>query len=315
MSNPVEVGGHGGPPLQGCDRGGLPERPRVICLHGFPDGPETFAPLRAMLEAQRVQTFAPRLPGHQSVDARDFLEAVRDKGAIAAALAALAEISAPFLAPPGPVHLIGHDWGAVLGYALVSQRARDDAGHLDARVSRFSRRISTFAALAIPPLVAPLTSALQHPRALTRFDYLASFQLPLVPERLIASPAFLAALTRRWSPGFTLPVEVTADVTRRYRDPAVRRAVLAYYRALVPRLTRPHEALATWRLLMSPPSIPTLVIRGDRDGCFVPEVFPDTVAKASLHAEVELVTTSSGHFPQLEATAAVAEAWLARHAG
>ncbi|HRE90820.1 MAG TPA: alpha/beta hydrolase, partial [Myxococcota bacterium] len=92
------------------------------------------------------------------------------------------------------------------------------------------------------------------------------------------------------------------------RDPAVRGAVLAYYRALVPRLTRPREAMTTWRLLSSPPELPTLVVRGERDGCFRPEVFPEAVARASAHGQIELVTTASGHFPQLEATAAVTDA-------
>lgn len=282
---------------------------RVVCLHGFPDGPETFGPLRAALEMAGIETFAPHLPGHHPDDAHAFLQAAKDQGAIPAALTALAAACEPFVAGSGPVHLIGHDWGAVLGYALVSSRARAGDRNLDDRVSRFSRRLYTFTALAIPPLVSPLRAALEHPAALTRFDYLASFQLPLLPERLVASPTFLAALTRRWSPGFTLPAPVTEGVTRRYRDPAVRRATLAYYRALLPRPARPREALTTWRLLSSPPSIPTLVVRGDRDGCFRPEVFPGAVAQASLHTPIELVTTVSGHFPQLEATAAVAEAW------
>lgn len=282
---------------------------RVICLHGFPDGPETFEPLRAALERAGIETFAPHLPGHHPDHAHAYLRAAKQQGTIPAALAALAAACEPFVASPGPVHLIGHDWGAVLGYALVSSRARAGDKHLDDRVSRFSRRLDTFTALAIPPLVAPFRAALEHPAALARFDYLASFQLPLLPERLIASPTFLAALTRRWSPGFTLPRAVTDNVTRRYRDPAVRLATLAYYRALVPRLSRPLEALSTWRLLTSPPAIPTLVIRGDRDGCFRPEVFPSAVALASVHQHIDLVTTASGHFPQLEATDAVAEAW------
>lgn len=292
-----------------------PSAAKVICLHGFPDGPETFGPLRASLEAAGVETSAPHLPGHRLDDAQAFLWAAREQGAIEAALVALADICEPLLAGPGPVHLIGHDWGAVLGHALVSRAARSGTSRLDPRVSRFSRRLSTFTALAIPPLVAPVQGALRHPGALTRFDYLAAFQLPFLPERLISSPGFLGALTRRWSPGFTLPPEVTDGVTRRYRDPAVRRAVLAYYRALVPRPSRPREALSTWRLLSSPPEIPTLVIRGDRDGCFRPEVFPEAVARAAVHAAVELVTVASGHFPQLEATEAVAQAWSERRLG
>lgn len=293
-----------------------PGSPRAICLHGFPDGPETFGPLCAALEAAGVRTFAPHLPGHRGEDAQAFLRATTELGAIPAALLALVEVCEPFIAEPGPVHLIGHDWGAVLGYALVSRSLRFDSHHLDSRISRFSRRLSTFTALAIPPLVAPVHAALRHPYALTRFDYLAAFQLPYVPERLLASPAFLAALTRRWSPGFTLPREVTESVTRRYRDPAVRSAVLAYYRALAPRPTRPREVLTTWRLLSSPPTVPTLVIRGDRDGCFVPEVFPRAVARAAAlaasQATVELVTVASGHFPQLEATDSVMERWVSR---
>ena len=264
----------------------------VLCLHGFPDGPETFTPLRGLLDTQGFTSQAPYLPGHRPEDAATFLGKAERLGTLPAALDGLADLDIE-----GPIHLIGHDWGAVLGYALVGQGGR----YLGDRVARLSRQVVSFTALAIPPLVSPVTNALRHPRALTRFDYLAAFQLPRLPEWLIARPDFLAALTRRWSPGFELPASVTDGVTRRYRDPAVRRAVLAYYRALFVR-----DPFTSWRLIMSPPTVPTLVIAGERDGCFGAEVFPETTRAIGAG----LVKVVSGHFPQLEASAEVMSAWL-----
>ncbi|HRE89854.1 MAG TPA: alpha/beta hydrolase, partial [Myxococcota bacterium] len=63
-----------------------PGSPRAICLHGFPDGPETFGPMRAALEDAGVRTFAPHLPGHHPDDAQAFLRVAGDVGAIPAAL-------------------------------------------------------------------------------------------------------------------------------------------------------------------------------------------------------------------------------------
>lgn len=280
-------------------------RGTVVCLHGFPDGPQTFGPLTALIQRAGFEVVAPLLPGHAPESAEAFLT---ERGpTLPRALTQLGRALAP---REPPVHLIGHDWGAVLGYALVGQISRP---------SRYSSieaswpTLSSFTALAIPPLCTPVSSALAHPRALARFDYLAAFQVPGLGERLLASRTFLTRLTGRWSPGFELPSALLDDVAVRYTSAAVRHSVLAYYRALRPRLADPFDVVTTWRLLTASPRVPTLVVHGDRDGCFAPAVFPGAVAAVrSRGASIDLLTLPDvGHFPQLEDPHAVFAAWLA----
>lgn len=268
----------------------------VVCLHGFPDGPATFAPLTALLEAEGHRVSTPHLPGHSPATAPLFAKLRRSSGTLLAACELLVEDLLSRLAPP--IHLVGHDWGAVLGFALLS---------------RFPNILTTFTSLAIPPLLDPVGGLLDHPRTLLRFDYIAAFQLPRVGELLLSRPAFLRALTRRWSPTLELPDALTDDVDQRYADPTVRAEVLAYYRALL----SPTELSSTWSLLRSPSPIPTLLIHGDSDGCFPAAVFPRATASLAAHTRrpvTRVQLPGVGHFPQLEAPAAV-HAALRAHIG
>jgi pimeloyl-ACP methyl ester carboxylesterase len=227
----------------------------VVALHGFPDGPASFEPLRAGLAARGHPLIAPYLPGHDRASIPRFREACRHKPVLDTAVDALLETL-----PAEPCHLVGHDWGAILG-ALLAHRHPD--------------RFRTFTALAIPPLTAPAALLGAHPTGLLRFWYIALFQVPHLGERLIADPRFIAGLVRRWSPGFALSPAQRDDVTRRYRDPALASAALAYYRAL--------RSPESWRRLTTAKphlKVPTLVLYGDRDGCFPPQSFPTTLAHA-----------------------------------
>ncbi len=272
----------------------MTSRGTVVCLHGFPDGPATFDPLRELLERDGYDVVTPYLPGHHPTTTHTFASRRRQEGTLLAAANQLAQDHlAPHQRGSAPIHLIGHDWGAILGFVLAS---------------RFSRYLTTYTSLAIPPLVDPLGGIARHPAAILRFDYIAAFQLPYLGERLLTSRPLLDRLAHRWSPTLTLPRTLTDDVDARYADPSVRREVLAYYRALF----SPRELTATWRLLAAPPTVPTLVLHGDRDGCLPAEAFPTALAAARRRTTTSLSLTTLpgiGHFPQLEAPAAVHLAW------
>jgi len=272
----------------------MSSRGTVVCLHGFPDGPATFDPLRELLECDGYEVVTPYLPGHHPTTTHTFATRRRQEGTLLAAANQLAEdYIAPLASGPAPIHLIGHDWGAILGFVLAS---------------RFSRYLTTYTSLAIPPLLDPVGGLVRHPAAILRFDYIAAFQVPLLGEQLLTSRLFLDRLARRWSPSLTLPPKLTDDVDARYADPSVRREVLAYYRAPF----SPRELASTWRLLAAFPAVPTLVLHGDKDGCFPANSFPTAIASARRRTTTPLTLTSLpgvGHFPQLEAPAAVYLAW------
>ena len=141
---------------------------RVVCLHGFPDLPDTFDLLRPALEAAGHEVLAPRLPGYgEPFD-----------GSLAGAL--------DWLRPQldGDTALVGHDWGAVLSWCAAA---------------RFELR--GVAMLAIPPLEHAVRLWLGHPRQLWLSRYMLRFQLP-------AARPDVAELWSRWSPGLVAPDRV-----------------------------------------------------------------------------------------------------------
>ncbi len=252
----------------------------VLALHGFPDGPLTFAPLAPALAMAGFELHAPYLPGHGPGPA---LPPIRGATLEAALDAILRDAEARF--GDTPFHLIGHDWGAILGYALAAHHPE---------------RVASFTALAIPPLTAPHRLALRHPSGLARFWYIALFQVPQLGERLVAEPRFIDTLVARWSPGWRMPEAQRHDLGSRYASPALARTVLTYYRALTAR--------ASWRLLAHAPKVPTLAVAGARDGCFPAAAFPTAVdaARALGGAPIELVTLPGvGHWLHQEDPATV----------
>ncbi|MCK5887473.1 MAG: alpha/beta fold hydrolase, partial [Alcanivorax sp.] len=127
----------------------------VILLHGFPDTYENWAVQINALAAAGYTAIAPALrgyaPGCQSGnDDYSLYSAVDDLMVFAAQLG-------------GRVHLIGHDWGAAVGYMACAQ-APDT--------------FCSFSALAIPPLRRIPQALLKVPEQVLLSGYMQFFQLP-----------------------------------------------------------------------------------------------------------------------------------------
>ncbi len=161
---------HDGLRFDVTDTGPL-DGPTVVLLHGFPQRATCWAPVAARLNAAGVRTLAPDQRGY-SAGARPSGRAAYTIDRLVGDVAALVEQTG------GPVHLVGHDWGANVAWALA-------ASH--------------------PELLHSLTAvSVGHPRALVRamrsFDqarrswYIGAFQVPRVPERVLAGGRGRAAL-------------------------------------------------------------------------------------------------------------------------
>lgn len=218
--------------------------PLVVCLHGFPDSPRTWESLSAALVGAGYRVVAPWLPGY----APSSRETPLDPMSVADRL--LAFIDA--FCPDDPVHLVGHDWGAVCTYLMLYKRPS---------------RLRAAVTLAVPHLRAVEANAPDHPSQLLRSSYMAFFQIPVVAERALRlrNFAMVDKLWRIWSPGFEAdPVhmeEVKACLSESLPAP------LAYYRALrSPALIRSIRSLLT----DEPVKVPTLCLHGERDGCLLP---------------------------------------------
>ncbi len=270
---------------------GAVPRGSVLYLHGFPDCPWTTASLFDALAARGYRVRAPFLRGYDPSPLRGSF-ALEDLSRDVMALA-------DALSPDVPVHLLGHDWGAVLAYAACAQ---------------WPARVGSAVTMAVPHPLA-LVRALAAPRQLRRSAYMLFFQLPIAPEWALERRdfAWIDRLWRRWSPGYVLPMELRARLHETLRRSEG--APLEYYRAM----TRPiGQALRRLRgPLARPVQVPVLHLQGADDGCIGLEAcdgeerhFAGTFVRASL--------AGVGHFlPQEvpEQIAARADAWFTAEGG
>lgn len=258
---------------------GTPPRAAVLCVHGFPDDASTFD-----LVAQRLAESGHRVT---SVYLRGYAPSptvgpfsVQDLSDDLAALAAEIGLGEP-------VHFIGHDYGAQIGYAALAQHpslfrsAVLLSGAHPAAISRNSRR---------------------HPRQLWLSRYIVFFQLGGFADRRVERNDF-AALDRlwdRWSPG-----GIDTEHRARVKETIARSmpAPIAMYRG------------GGFSVGETPIEVPTLFVAGADDGCSLPSM-ADGQERYFAAPYERRIWPGVGHFPQLEApdrTSQTAREWFAAH--
>lgn len=255
------------------------DRP-LLFLHGFPDHPPTATSFFAALGARGHRVLAPWLRGY----APSPIRGPYDLDTLIADLVALIDR----WSPDAPVDVVGHDWGAVLTYALCNEAP-----------ARVARAVT----LAIPH---PLTflRQLRTPAQLRASWYMGLFQLP-GSERIVRGRDYrlIDRLWRRWSPGLQLSADQRAAL-HACLD-ASKLAPLGYYRALR-RISR-----ADLRRTAQPITTPLLALHGEQDGCVLPPTLDDRQRFAGPYERV--VIPNVGHFLHVEAPDAIADrvsAWL-----
>lgn len=98
-----------------CRSCGEPGLPRLMFLHGFPEGNFIWDPVMQAL-AEASHGVAPNLRGYGDSSAPPGVEAYRLPLLIADLVAAIETIGAPLAA------LVAHDWGGTLAWQLAAQR-------------------------------------------------------------------------------------------------------------------------------------------------------------------------------------------------
>lgn len=149
----------------------------VVLVHGFPDTADVWAGVAGRLgERFRVVRYDVRGAGGSEAPAGT--EGYRVERLVEDLVAVVEAVG-------GPVHLVGHDWGSLQGWAAVVARPElflsftsvsgPDLGHVSAWVRRNRFR--------------PVTVA----KVLARSWYIAGFKVPVVPELVWRVP-----MVRKW---------------------------------------------------------------------------------------------------------------------
>lgn len=243
---------------------GPEDGPLALLLHGFPDDASTFDALATRLSGEGYRTVAPYLRGY----APSPLEGPLTLDALVSDLIAIADA----LSPDRPVHFVGHDYGAQVGYLAMTRAphrfaaAVTLAGAHPAAINRNMRRL---------------------PRQWWMSRYIVFFQLGQLADRAVARNdfAYVERLWRRWAPGFPPPPAHLARVKSTLRRSMP--APIAMYRA------------GGFDVPAVPIAVPTLFIGGADDGCLLPELARGQDALFTRGYATQ-TWQGVGHFPHLE---------------
>jgi pimeloyl-ACP methyl ester carboxylesterase len=210
------------------DSGPLDGTP-VVLLHGFPQRASSWDAVAEHLHGLGLRTYAP--------DQRGYSPGARPRSRFAYGIDALTSdvIALIDAIGDGPVHLVGHDWGAAVAWSVA-------AHHPD--------RLRTLTAVSVPHPGAFGRAMLTSTQGLKSY-YMGLFQLPLLPERTLASGRADTMLRKG---GMT--AEMVRTFHRDIVDYGALRGGLGYYRSIV---------RANPRALPGKVAVPTTYVWSDRD--------------------------------------------------
>ena len=205
----------------------------ALCLHGFPEHLVSWRDQVPVLAALGYRVWA--------VNQRGYGRTSRPQGVANYALKHLLADVAALIDASGArrVTLIGHDWGAMVAWCFAAGRIRP---------------LERLVIMNVPhPLC--FRAALKRWRQRRKSWYIGFFQIPFLPERMLAADG--GAAIRRMFRGVPVPPAIVDIYAGQVREPGAATAMLNWYRAM--RLTEGVPRLDT------PIQIPTLVIWGERD--------------------------------------------------
>jgi pimeloyl-ACP methyl ester carboxylesterase len=216
--------------LTGSDSGPGPGE-AVVLLHGFPQDSSCWDHVVPRLRDAGLRTLA--------VDQRGYGGSDRPEGTSPYRVEELAADALCVLEAAGleRAHVVGHDWGGAVAWHLA-------AHHPD--------RVASLTVLSTPHPAAYAWSLLHSRQPLLSW-YTAAFQVPLVPELVLAGA--LEPVLRAGG----LPAPAARRYAARLRRPSDLGPPLAWYRAAARRM--PWEGLA----VTPPVSVPTTYVWGRRD--------------------------------------------------
>jgi pimeloyl-ACP methyl ester carboxylesterase len=261
-------------------------RPLAVLVHGFPDTPHTWRHLGPDLANHGYRVVAPWLPGY---------DGPRNKPiSVGTYVRSVLDVRRVYRADHGAV-LVGHDWGAVASYGVVTTDA-----------TAFGRLV----ALAAPP--AGALAAMFSYRQLKRSFYIWLIQQAGLAEAALLAPGFWESLWADWSPGYD-PRDDVAELRRHVSADNIADVIAPYRASFNPEFADPEakaEALAT----LQPPPLPTLYLHGADDGALGIDILGHPHEHLPAAGSAFEIIAGAGHFLHLERPELIATKirdWLA----
>ncbi len=251
----------------------------VLLLHGFPERATCWRHVAPLLHEAGYRTLAPDQRGYSRGARPPRRRDYRVKHLVSDVVALVEQVG-------GPVHVVGHDWGAVVAWALAIRRPD---------------LVRSLVAVSVPHPTA-FTRALLTSRQFRRSWYIAMFNLPLLAERLAATPGGRFDVNMKRT-------GMTDDDVARFRremvDDGALHYALGWYRAL------PLGDLATASEVRV--TVPTTMVWSNRDGAIDRAGVNATVRYVDADYEL-VVLDGADHWIPAHEPVALAETALKRFA-
>ncbi len=241
----------------------------VIFLHGFPESSDIWRSSMQVMAAKGYYCLAPDQRGY-SPKARP-----KDKDAYRIELLVQDVIDIADAKGIDKFHLVGHDWGSAVGWALAH-------AHPD--------RVQSWVAMSVPHIKAFGEAIKNDKRQAKKSKYMKYFQWK-ISERLLKRRNFKLMREEMWMHSDDRQLEHYLDL---YKQEGMLRASLNWYRANYKALKKHPEKMPIDKIL-----VPTVLIWGNED------VAVDRVGveatDAYMDAPYELRELNVGHWLMQEA--------------
>jgi pimeloyl-ACP methyl ester carboxylesterase len=273
-----------------CLADGPDDGPLALLLHGFPEGAGSWGAQVPALAGAGYHAVAPDLRGYGGTDCPDGEEAYRMAHLVADVVGLLDALGSE------RCHLAGHDWGALVGWAVASHHPE---------------RLLTWSALSVGHPTAFTDTIRDDPEQSARSSYVNLFLLRGKAEQVLEADGH-RRLRRMYEVGprpDAIPAAEVEAFVRAMAQPGRLTAGLNYYRANL------GDADTERAMAPHPIRTPTQLIWGDADPACGPSQARTTEAHVDGEYRLE-VLEGAGHWLQFERAHDVTHLlldWMGRH--